>query len=107
TRVENHGQGIEVDRPLDLAKRISGVSHDDRVPRLEQVRRGVLRVEGDGSSQLLFGSGPIPVVIQTDDPERGVRFGECAVELQGPLRGRLRPGEAFAWVVVTPARQDV
>src|SRR2546430_12711743 len=42
---------------------------------------------------------------QTDDPERGVRFGECAVELQGPLRGRLRPGEAFAWGVVTPDRQ--
>src|SRR2546427_8662189 len=42
---------------------------------------------------LLFGRRPIPVVIQADDPERRVRFGERAVEQQRPLRGRLRLGD--------------
>src|SRR2546429_426348 len=104
-RVEDHGQGIELDRLLHLAQRVCRRSYDDRVPRLEQVRGAVLRVEGDGSGQLLFGRRPIPVVIQADDPERRVRFGERAVEQQRPLRGRLRLGEALPRGVVAPDRE--
>ena len=53
------------------------------------MRDSVIRLQLDGEAKFIFSARQVAVVVELDEAERGVRFGQLVVSLDGAKRGLL------------------
>ena len=86
-RLDRDGEGIELVRPLDLGACFWEAPGRRQGIGVPVVGRRIIRIQLDGSLELSFGSGPVPVEIELHVGEGGVRLGERGIQLEGLLGG--------------------
>src|SRR5205085_7632493 len=68
---------------LALGDRFAGAAREGEEGGVPVVGRGVVRVTPDGLSEFPLGLLPVPLALQLDHAQRGVRLGQRVVERQG------------------------
>jgi hypothetical protein len=81
-RVDQERERIALARQLNLSKRFLGPAGSQQIDAVPVVRRRVVRIEFDRATKLRFGSRPVPLEIQLDVAQRGVRLSKRPVQLK-------------------------
>ena len=88
-RVYGQVQRVELLGLLDFRKRLIEPPHRLQIVSEEVVGRSVARVYSQCLVELLLCPLPVPVVLEPDQPQRCMRFGERRVKRQRPADGLL------------------
>ena len=107
-KISGWGEGIELQRPSRFPHGFVRSSDELEVRRVHAVGVGSVGLQGDRPSQLPLRSGPIPVGLEQNQAEHGVRLRQPLVQLQRLLQRRLRLLNRLVGRVVAPeAAPDV
>src|SRR5207253_4408643 len=81
------GERIERHRAAHLLQRLAVAPHDAQPARTPVMRGGVAGGQRYGAIERLSGSGPVPLVEEPGEAERGIRLAEARIERERALRG--------------------
>ena len=73
---------------------------------LPPVRGRAVRIKRERLSELRLGSSPVPLKIEPDEPQRGVRLGQRRVQLESPPGVAIGCRECLGWGEVAQVAED-